>query len=106
MNNAPGLKPCPFCGKPAQVAGSLFFTDAVIVKCDNGHSNGCLYADRDAAITAWNIRADTADELLEALRALRMCQGPTGQSQELDAAIAATDAAIARATNTTPTGAA
>ena len=54
------LKPCPFCGAKAHVAGSLFFSDAIVVKCEEGHSNGCIYADRDIAIAAWNRRAALA----------------------------------------------
>lgn len=54
------LLPCPFCGEAAQVAGSLFFTDAISVECGNGHSNGWLYADRDEAVSAWNRRATPA----------------------------------------------
>lgn len=66
---APDLKPCPFCGGEARAEKSKTITDAWVVECKKGHSDGCIYVVKDHAIAAWNIRTTPLDDVLAAAQA-------------------------------------
>jgi len=72
--SAPELKPCPFCGGEAEATNYVIEASVACKKCDatitkeHGQYDDTGY---DAAIVAWNTRADlcdpTQDERVRAL---------------------------------------
>lgn len=68
---APGLLPCPFCGKQPESFpsgdGSGLMIECFTPGCVNPH---CSWVPPDSAIAAWNTRADIAAEAIaEAVKA-------------------------------------
>ena len=67
MSDAPKLKPCPFCGSEARLAGGPMAQESYSVWCVGPARHNMDYGfDREAAIAAWNTRADLSADLVRA----------------------------------------
>lgn len=65
------LKPCPFCGGVADIQNGHHHFDDVFIECssctasgplfDNAEGNDAAAKNLNAAITAWNTRAEKDD---------------------------------------------
>ena len=64
-----GLKPCPFCGKDAQMAGADRGPVFAVWCGGCGGTNGGEYLSKESAIEHWN-RRPLEDELAAALKEL------------------------------------
>ena len=54
------LKPCPFCG--SSMCQTYLAGEFVYVRCNMCNSTSGLAESRDAAIKAWNRRAEVKDD--------------------------------------------
>ena len=62
-NVKPDLRPCPFCGGEAEILAVPGYYDqgkqsAWVVKCTAGCCNQMPHTSKQAALEAWNRRAD------------------------------------------------
>ena len=73
MNDAPELRPCPFCNSEAEANNYAIEAAVTCVKCGasivraHGLFDDTGFAD---AITAWNVRADLCTPIDERVKAL------------------------------------
>ena len=63
------LKPCPFCGNKVTLGGSPEYYTQVFyqVECECGAVAGCAYIERGDAVSNWNRRDSTFNDVITEL---------------------------------------